>query len=46
MKPHQKLWKWQKIEHNIFLLITSEKSIVDGYRDACENPDNYYSCNN
>ena len=25
MKPHQKLWKWQKIAHNILLLITSEK---------------------
>ena len=28
----------------IFLLITS-KIIVDGYRDACVNPDNCYSCN-
>ena len=23
-----------------------KKSTVDGYRDACENPDNCYSCNN
>ena len=45
MKPLQKLWKWQKIAHNIFLYHI-KKSIVDGYKDACVNPDNCYSCDN
>ena len=30
MKPHQKLWKWQKIAHHVFLLITPEKVLWMG----------------